>query len=46
MPQPKPIKNVPESEVGDVLQGFVDGGAAEVKAERQADGKWTVTQVR
>ena len=43
---PDAIKNVATSKVGEVVQGFVDGGANEVKAEQQANGNWVVTQVR
>lgn len=37
------LNDVPASEVGEVVQEFVDGGSSDVQATAQGDGKWTVT---
>ena len=37
------LKDVPEEKVPDVVKRFIQSGAAEVVAKRQADGKWTVS---
>lgn len=39
------IEHVPAESVGEVVQGFVDGGATEVTARQQPDGTWIVTEV-
>jgi len=36
------VIDIPASEVGSVVQDFVDNGAASVFVEKQDDGKFTV----
>lgn len=37
------INNVPQGQVGETVQDYVDGGRTDkVTATKQADGKWTV----
>ena len=37
------VTDIPPAEVGTVVQDFVDNGAANVRVERQPDGKYTVS---
>lgn len=38
-----PIKDIPASKVGQVVQDFVSSGAKEVRAFENDDGTWTVS---
>ena len=37
------MKDIPESDVGDIVAGLEDDGCTNIKKEKQPDGKWTVT---
>ena len=37
------VTDIPSSEVGTVVQDFVDNGAEKVFVEKQPDGKFTVS---
>lgn len=37
------LDDVPESQVGEIVQSFVDEGKSEIRAEKLADGAWRIT---
>lgn len=43
MPREEIIRNVPAAGVGEVVQEFVNAGAREVRAIRNASGSWDIT---
>lgn len=43
MPRIEILRDVPDSEVDEVMQDFRDDGATNVRKDKQLDGKWTVT---
>lgn len=43
-PLPEPIADVPQGEVGDTVQSFIDNdGVTELQVKRQSDGNFTIT---
>ena len=42
MPDPREITNVPDSDVGMVVQAFVDDGYTSITCRKVGDNNWTI----